>query len=127
MIAAPRLSIFPKCYFDLLCRGEMDYVAWIHSAAALGGDGRNRPNQLDALLLARLHASERCGTGAPGRAPARRDRSRRPPRDEILPHAERPAVPWPDSTRGHRQDGGGIVPLDRARRPPRRGPLSRES
>ncbi len=39
MIAAPRLSIFPKCYFDLLCRGEMDYVAWIHSAAALGGEG----------------------------------------------------------------------------------------
>jgi len=39
MIAAPRLGIFPKCYFDLLCRGEMDYVAWIHSAAALGGEG----------------------------------------------------------------------------------------
>src|SRR5712692_8431736 len=39
MIAAPRLSIFPKCYFDLLCRGEMDYVAWIHAAAAIGGEG----------------------------------------------------------------------------------------
>jgi sugar phosphate isomerase/epimerase len=35
----PRVSVFPKCYFDLLCRGEMDYVQWIRSAAALGGEG----------------------------------------------------------------------------------------
>jgi sugar phosphate isomerase/epimerase len=35
----PRVSVFPKCYFDLLCRGEMDYVQWIRSAAALGADG----------------------------------------------------------------------------------------
>jgi sugar phosphate isomerase/epimerase len=37
--AAPRISAFPKCYFDALCRGEMDYVAWIRSAPALGGEG----------------------------------------------------------------------------------------
>jgi sugar phosphate isomerase/epimerase len=36
---SPRISVFPKCYFDALCRGEMDYVAWIRSAAALGAEG----------------------------------------------------------------------------------------
>ena len=35
----PRISVFPKCYFDALCRGEMDYVAWIRSAATLGSEG----------------------------------------------------------------------------------------
>ena len=35
----PRISVFPKCYFDALCRGEMNYVAWIHSAATLGAEG----------------------------------------------------------------------------------------
>jgi len=35
----PRLSVFPKCYFDLLCTGEMNYVDWIESAATLDGDG----------------------------------------------------------------------------------------
>ena len=31
--------MFPKCYFDALCRGEMDYVSWIRSAAALDAEG----------------------------------------------------------------------------------------
>jgi sugar phosphate isomerase/epimerase len=35
----PRISVFPKCYFDALCRGKMEYVAWIRSAAALGTEG----------------------------------------------------------------------------------------
>ena len=35
----PGVSVFPKCYFDLLCRGEMDYVQWIRAAAALGAEG----------------------------------------------------------------------------------------
>ena len=35
----PRISVFPKCYFDALCRGEMSYVAWIHSASTLGAEG----------------------------------------------------------------------------------------
>jgi sugar phosphate isomerase/epimerase len=39
MVARPRVSVFPKCYFDLLCRGEMDYSDWIRSAATLGGEG----------------------------------------------------------------------------------------
>jgi len=32
--ARPRISVFPKCYFDALYRGEMDYLAWIRSAPA---------------------------------------------------------------------------------------------
>lgn len=35
----PRISVFPKCYFDELVRGERDYVAWIRDAATLGGEG----------------------------------------------------------------------------------------
>jgi sugar phosphate isomerase/epimerase len=35
----PRISVFPKCYFDQLCRGEMDYLQWIRSAASLGAEG----------------------------------------------------------------------------------------
>ncbi|HXE80052.1 MAG TPA: sugar phosphate isomerase/epimerase family protein [Vicinamibacterales bacterium] len=35
----PLISVFPKCYFDQLVAGEMDYVQWIHDAATLGGEG----------------------------------------------------------------------------------------
>ena len=35
----PPISVFPKCYFDQLVAGEMDYVQWIHDAATLGGEG----------------------------------------------------------------------------------------
>jgi sugar phosphate isomerase/epimerase len=35
----PSISVFPKCYFDLLCRAEMSYVSWIEMAATLGGEG----------------------------------------------------------------------------------------
>jgi len=35
----PGISVFPKCYFDPLVSGEMDYAGWIRSAAALGGEG----------------------------------------------------------------------------------------
>jgi sugar phosphate isomerase/epimerase len=37
--ALPRVSVFPKCYFDQLCRGDMDYLEWIRSSATLGGEG----------------------------------------------------------------------------------------
>src|SRR5436190_20353763 len=36
---APRISVFPKCYFDDLFHGRMDYVDWIRRAKALGGEG----------------------------------------------------------------------------------------
>jgi sugar phosphate isomerase/epimerase len=38
-VLAPRISVFPKCYFDELVSGRMDYVSWIHDAATLGGEG----------------------------------------------------------------------------------------
>jgi len=35
----PRISVFPKCYFDDLTEGRMDYASWIRDAATLGGEG----------------------------------------------------------------------------------------
>jgi sugar phosphate isomerase/epimerase len=35
----PQISVFPKCYFDQLVRGERSYVGWIHDAATLDGEG----------------------------------------------------------------------------------------
>jgi sugar phosphate isomerase/epimerase len=35
----PRISVFPKCYFDELYRGDMDYLGWLHQAATLGAEG----------------------------------------------------------------------------------------
>jgi sugar phosphate isomerase/epimerase len=35
----PRISVFPKCWFDELVRGDKDYAEWIHQAATLGGEG----------------------------------------------------------------------------------------
>ena len=37
--ARPRISVFPKCYFDRLVRGEMEYASWIRDAATLGAEG----------------------------------------------------------------------------------------
>ena len=36
---APRISVFPKCYFDDLTEGRMPFLEWIHAAAGLGGEG----------------------------------------------------------------------------------------
>lgn len=54
----PRISVFPKCYFDQLCRGDMEYAAWIESAATLGAEGlehydgfiRRSPDDVVALM-----------------------------------------------------------------------------
>jgi len=35
----PRISVFPKCYFDDLYRGTMDYLCWLRQAATLGAEG----------------------------------------------------------------------------------------
>jgi len=35
----PRISVFPKCYFDELTTGRMSFAGWIRDAAALGGEG----------------------------------------------------------------------------------------
>jgi sugar phosphate isomerase/epimerase len=37
--AAPRISVFPKCYLDDLVSGRRRYLDWIHDAATLGGEG----------------------------------------------------------------------------------------
>ena len=36
---APRISVFPKCYFDELTDGRMRFEDWLRAAAALGGEG----------------------------------------------------------------------------------------
>jgi sugar phosphate isomerase/epimerase len=55
----PQLSVFPKCYFDELCRGEMVYLDWIRAAATLGAEGlehydgffhSSRPGEIDAVI-----------------------------------------------------------------------------
>jgi sugar phosphate isomerase/epimerase len=35
----PRISVFPKCYFDDLVAGRRSYEQWIRDAASLGGEG----------------------------------------------------------------------------------------
>ena len=35
----PRISLFPKCYFDDLTEGRRSYEQWIRDAATLGGEG----------------------------------------------------------------------------------------
>src|ERR1019366_10030546 len=35
----PRISVFPKCYFDELYSGKMDYLDWLRTAATLGAEG----------------------------------------------------------------------------------------
>lgn len=35
----PKISVFPKCFFDQLCSGELDVIEWIHAAAQLGAEG----------------------------------------------------------------------------------------
>jgi sugar phosphate isomerase/epimerase len=35
----PRISVFPKCYFDELTDGRMSFARWIRDAAALGAEG----------------------------------------------------------------------------------------
>jgi sugar phosphate isomerase/epimerase len=35
----PRISVFPKCWFDDFVAGTRDYLAWIREAPSLGGEG----------------------------------------------------------------------------------------
>jgi sugar phosphate isomerase/epimerase len=35
----PRISVFPKCWFDELYSGSMDYLDWLRQAATLGAEG----------------------------------------------------------------------------------------
>ena len=60
-MAVPKISVFPKCWFDEFVRFERDYVEWIHQAATLGADGvehydgffrSDEPEDLEAVLAA---------------------------------------------------------------------------
>jgi sugar phosphate isomerase/epimerase len=35
----PRISVFPKCWFDELYHGTMDYLDWLRQSATLGAEG----------------------------------------------------------------------------------------
>jgi sugar phosphate isomerase/epimerase len=35
----PRISVFPKCWFDDFVAGTRDYLSWIREAPSLGGEG----------------------------------------------------------------------------------------
>jgi sugar phosphate isomerase/epimerase len=37
--ARPKISVFPKCYFDDLYHGRRDYPTWLREAATLGAEG----------------------------------------------------------------------------------------
>ena len=39
MRTIPKISVFPKCYFDELCSGTRDYLQWLHDASRLGAEG----------------------------------------------------------------------------------------
>ena len=39
MVTRPRISVFPKCFFDELCQGKMDYLGWLAEAGTLGAEG----------------------------------------------------------------------------------------
>ena len=117
----PRISVFPKCYFDELCRGEMDYASWIRSAATLGAEGlehydgffrgRTTPTSIRCSLMAETGqtSSMLCfspdfthpdagGAHAAGRAAAGGHRSGgRRLGTQILPDAQRTALPGPDA------------------------------
>ena len=39
MPARPRISVFPKCYFDEIYYRRMSYLDWLRQAATLGAEG----------------------------------------------------------------------------------------
>ena len=64
---APRISVFPKCYFDELVDGRRSYVQWIRDAATLGGEGVEHydgffrsfaPEDVDPILEAMEQTSQ---------------------------------------------------------------------
>ena len=148
----PRISLFPKCYFDPLVSGEMDYLAWIRSAR----DARRRRARALRRVLPQLSRRRRRSRRSrrwrrPARSssmlcfspdfthpdPAERarqvdaaaggDRSRRQARHPVLPHAQRPGASRADArATGSSGRSTGLLPLARVRRAPRRRPVPGE-
>jgi sugar phosphate isomerase/epimerase len=58
--ARPKISVFPKCYFDDLFYGRRDYVGWLREAATLGAEGVEHYDgffrSLDAAGIAPIQA-----------------------------------------------------------------------
>jgi sugar phosphate isomerase/epimerase len=63
----PRISVFPKCWFDELVRGERDYVRWIRDAARLGAEGIEHYDGFmhgEAEIAAAIRAAQETGQPA---------------------------------------------------------------
>ena len=141
----PRISLFPKCYFDELADGRRSLrgldprgrrrsaakgssITTASSAASppadvdpiARGDGGDRPDHLDDLLLARLHASRCRRATAAGRAAEGGHRSHRAARRAHLPHAQRPAASRACRARTASRARSTASALARVRRAPRR-------
>ena len=139
----PRISVFPKCYFDDLCAGRMDYLQWLRDARALGRRGHRALRRLPraararcgqaragrarrdgaglvaAVLLARLHASGRRRAQAAGAAAEGRDRHVGRAGVEALPDAQRAASAWHEPGRrcaAHRRWHPGVARVRRGAR-----------
>ena len=39
MSNGPKISVFPKCYFEQIISGDMNYLEWLRDAATLGAEG----------------------------------------------------------------------------------------
>jgi sugar phosphate isomerase/epimerase len=66
-VSIPRISVFPKCWFDDFVRGDRDYVHWIRDAARLGGDGLEHYDGFmhgEAEIAAAIRAAEETGQPA---------------------------------------------------------------
>ena len=59
MAGLPRISVFPKCYFDELVAGSRSYAEWIRQAATVGAEGVEHydeffrslpPDDVDSIL-----------------------------------------------------------------------------
>jgi sugar phosphate isomerase/epimerase len=60
----PRISVFPKCWFDDFVEGKRDYLQWIRDAARLGGEGIEHYDGFmhgDAEIAAAVRACDETG------------------------------------------------------------------
>ena len=149
-MARPRISVFPKCYVDELVAGRRNYIAWIHDAATLGGEGvehydeffpsydeRDVAPVMDAMAATGQISSMMCFSPdfthpdrderrAAGRAAEARHRPDGPHGRPALPHAQRAEVSGALDRRRRRPRRRLHHALARVRRETRRGPLPRE-
>ena len=145
----PRISVFPKCWFDDFVAGTRDYLAWIREAPSLGGEasstttassarprrptsirgrGARRHGQPTSLVcfspdFTHPDADERARQVERQRAAIDLDAAAR---RASLPHAQRTALPGHDAGRGYRADGRGPVAARSSTPTARRGAVHGE-